>query len=57
MDSVKKVTNNMEMESVEPLSEASSSEQFIGHPVDEQSTLSAWARKERKFKCEQCPSR
>ncbi|KAJ8982543.1 hypothetical protein NQ317_005545 [Molorchus minor] len=30
--------------------------QFMGHPVDGPSSLSVWARKERKFQCDLCPS-
>ncbi|XP_018566142.1 PR domain zinc finger protein 1-like [Anoplophora glabripennis] len=36
--------------------EVTSKERLMGHPVDEQSNLSVWARKERKFKCDLCPS-
>ncbi|KAJ8959642.1 hypothetical protein NQ318_021829, partial [Aromia moschata] len=36
--------------------EIETNERLIGHSTDEQSSLSVWARKERKFKCDLCPS-
>lgn len=56
-ENVNKPITPGDSDSMEPLSEVSSNDQYIGHAVDEQSTLSAWARKERKFQCDQCPSR
>ncbi|XP_074031994.1 uncharacterized protein isoform X2 [Leptinotarsa decemlineata] len=31
-------------------------DKFVGHNLDDTSSLSSWARKERKFKCDLCPS-
>lgn len=56
-ENAKKITNPIDSDSMEPLSETSSSDQYLGHAVDEQTSLSAWARQERKFQCDQCSSR
>lgn len=56
-ETVKKSMNPIDSDSLEPLSETSSNDQYLGHAIDEQTTLSAWARQERKFQCDQCPSR
>ncbi|KAJ8923432.1 hypothetical protein NQ315_001991 [Exocentrus adspersus] len=60
-----KDANNTDIEAAEQDDEAkntvsrneiSSKDRFVGHPVGEHSNLSVWARKERKFKCDLCPS-
>lgn len=50
-------TETEESKNIVARTEVLGKDRLMGHPMDDQSTLSVWARKERKFKCDLCPSR